>query len=90
MQEIQSNGASADAAGLVHPDLAGIFADVFQYSGAITPETSPDDIPRWDSLRHIALVTALEDAFSISLSMDEMMEIHSVRDIQAVLARHGV
>jgi acyl carrier protein len=90
MQEIQSNGADANAAGIVHPDLTGIFADVFQYSGTLTPETSPDDIPRWDSLRHIALVTAVEDAFSISLSMDEMMEIRCVRDIQAVLARHGV
>ncbi|MEJ2116982.1 MAG: acyl carrier protein [Alphaproteobacteria bacterium] len=94
MQDSQgtpSNGADAGAgAGAVHPELAGIFADVFQYTGDIKLETSPDDVERWDSLRHIALVTALEDAFSISLSMDEMMEIHSVGDIQTVLARHGV
>ena len=74
----------------VHPELAGIFAEVFQYTGEMKLEISMDDIPRWDSLRHIALVTAIEDAFSISLSMDEMMEIHNVRDIQNVLVRHGV
>lgn len=82
---MQTNGASA-----VHPELGGIFAEVFQYTGEMKPETSPDDVPRWDSLRHIALVTAIEEAFAISLSMDEMMEIHSVRDIQTVLTRHGV
>jgi acyl carrier protein len=73
----------------VHPELPGIFADVFQYTGEITPDTAPDDIERWDSLQHIALVTALEDTFKISLSMDEMMEIHSVQDIQNILMRHG-
>ena len=85
MQDMHVNGAS-----IVNPELAGIFSEVFQYTGEIKPETSPDDVPRWDSLRHIALVTAIEDAFSISLSMDEMMEIHCVGDIQTVLARHGV
>lgn len=82
---MQTNGT-----GKVHPELSGIFAEVFQYTGEIKLETSPDDVPKWDSLRHIALVTAIEDAFSISLSMDEMMEIHNVRDIQNVLNRHGV
>ena len=82
---MQMNGSSK-----IHPELAGIFAEVFQYEEEIELKTSQDDVPRWDSLRHIALVTALEDAFSISLSMDEMMEIHSVEDIQTVLSRHGV
>ena len=91
MQDMQSNGASLNGASIVHPELAGIFAEVFQYSGDIKPETSPDDVPRWDSLRHVALVAAIEDAFEISLSMDEMMEMQSsVRNIQTVLARHGV
>lgn len=85
MQDVHMNGS-----GQVHPELAGIFAEVFQYTGEMKPEISMEDIPRWDSLRHIALVTAIEDAFSISLSMDEMMEIHNVGDIQNVLQRHGV
>jgi acyl carrier protein len=52
--------------------------------------TSPDDVERWDSLQHIALVRTLEMTFSIQLSMDEMMEIRSVSDIENVLRRHGV
>jgi acyl carrier protein len=38
----------------------------------------------------VALVAALESTFGISLSMDEMLEIASVRDIQKILARYGV
>lgn len=82
---MQMNGTSQ-----VHPELPGIFAEVFQYEGEIKPETSPNEIPKWDSLRHIALVTAIEDAFSIQLSMDEIMEMQNVRTIQTVLSRHGV
>lgn len=74
----------------VRPELSGIFNDVFQYDGPLTRETSPDDVTRWDSLQHIALVRAIEQTFGISMSMDEMMELHSAGDIESVLARHGV
>lgn len=76
--------------GLDHPRLADIFADVFQYVGPLDRATSAREVPRWDSLQHIALVSAIERAFGITLSMDEMMEMRSVGDIEAVLRRHGV
>ncbi|MFX7870390.1 acyl carrier protein, partial [Acinetobacter baumannii] len=60
------------------------------FEGPITGGTSPNDIERWDSLQHVALVVTLERTFGISLSMDEMMEIKSVGDIERILIRHGV
>jgi acyl carrier protein len=75
---------------LSYPDLAPIFADIFQYTDTLTAETSPDDVATWDSLQHIALIRTLEMTYSIRLSMDEMMEIRSVGDIENVLRRHGV
>ncbi len=74
----------------VRPEIAAIFADVFQHSGTLTSCTSRKDVKRWDSLQHVALVAALESEFSISLTMDEMMEMTSVEEIEAVLKRHGV
>lgn len=74
----------------VRNDVVEILADVFQYHGLVTPGTGPDDIERWDSLAHIALVRALEQTFDIMLTMDEMMEIRTVADIEAVLSRYGV
>jgi acyl carrier protein len=75
---------------LDYPQLAGVFADVFQYAGPLARATSSREIPRWDSLQHIALVSTIERTFGISLSMDEMMEMRTVGDIEAILRRHGV
>lgn len=75
---------------LAYPVLAAVFEDVFGHGAPLTRETSPEQVPRWDSLQHIALVSAIERNFGISLSMDEMMEMRSVGAIEAVLLRHGV
>ncbi|MCG8562767.1 MAG: acyl carrier protein [Hyphomicrobiales bacterium] len=74
----------------VRPEIESLFSDVFDFADAISLETSRGDVPKWDSLQHIALVTAVEQRFGISLSMDEMVEMRSVQDIQNVLTRHGV
>jgi len=78
------------AAGMVRPEIKGLFANVFKYEGDITATTSRRDVPKWDSLQHVALVAAIEEQFSITLSMDEMVEIRSVKDICSILDRHGV
>ena len=75
---------------LPYPHLASIFEDVFEHIGPLTRETSRDHVTRWDSLQHVALVHAIETTFDINLSMDEMMEMRTVGDIEAVLRRHGV
>jgi acyl carrier protein len=80
----------ATSSDLDYPRLAEVFADVLQHVGPLNRTTSPREVPRWDSLQHIALVTAIERAFGIALSMDEMMEMRSVAAIEAVLRRHGV
>jgi len=74
----------------IRPEIAEIFADIFEYEDDLSLKTSPENVPKWDSLKHIALVTTLEDSFDISLSMDEMHEIQNVGDIHAILERHGV
>ena len=74
----------------VRPEIKGLFADVFKYEGDIAPTTSRRDVPKWDSLQHVALVASIEEHFGITLSMDEMVEIRSVKDICNILHRHGV
>lgn len=75
---------------LSYPLLATIFEDVFQHTDLLTPATSPDDVSRWDSLQHIALIRAIETTFDIDLSLDEMMEMRTVGDIEAILQRRGI
>ena len=74
----------------VRPEIKGLFVNVFKYDGDISLATSRRDVAKWDSLQHVALVAALEQQFGISLSMDEMVEIRSVKDICNILDRHGV
>jgi len=74
----------------IRPELVELFEDIFEdYEGEINADTSPDNVPGWDSLKQIALVNGIEQSFGISLSMDEMHEIQSVGDIEKILDRHG-
>lgn len=75
---------------LVRPEIVEIFAEVFEHEGPLSASTSPGDVARWDSLNHVALVSMIERTFGIGLSMDEMIEIQCVGDIERLLARHGV
>ena len=58
--------AARDDVDTVRRQIAEIIADVFEYEGPVTAATSADDIARWDSLQHIALVRALEQSFSFA------------------------
>lgn len=52
---------------------------------SITLETKPGDIPAWDSMGHIALVSSLEQAFGLSFDVDEVMEMENVRQIVRIV-----
>ncbi len=54
---------------------------------AIRDEMSYDDLPGWDSLAHMRLVVELENRSGISLEMDEIAMIDSVRAARDVVAR---
>ena len=51
----------------------------------VSMETTPSDIPDWDSVGHLSLASNLEQAFGISLDVDELMEMESVREILRVV-----
>lgn len=88
-QIVLEHNLKSVAAAAVRTDVIDILTDVFQFEGELRLDTSPEDIERWDSLQHVALIAALETKFGISLSMDEMMEIASVANIHTVLERHS-
>jgi acyl carrier protein len=51
----------------------------------VSVETSPSDIPGWDSVGHLSLASELEQAFGISLDVDELIEMESVREIVRII-----
>ena len=78
----------------MHPNeikLKNTMADVF----GVVPESidegsSMDTVDEWDSTRHLNLVLALENSFSLSLSEEQVVEIISYPLIKLVLNEHGV
>lgn len=53
-------------------------------------DLTKDDVSSWDSLRHMALVTTLEEEYRINLSMEDILEINSIPTLLKILKTHGV
>jgi acyl carrier protein len=71
--------------------LKRTLADVFGVpETSIDDDTSMETVPRWDSLKHLYLVLALEEQFGVSLSEEQTVEILSYPSIKTALADHGV
>jgi len=56
----------------------------------ISEALSAEDTSNWDSIRHLNLVMALEEAFSVSFSSDELGRLTSYRAIADALAQRGI
>lgn len=71
--------------------LREVLSKIFEVPlNEITEHASPDTIGTWDSLRHMNLVVALEQAFNVELSDEEVVDILSYKLIKIVLEGHGV
>ena len=59
----------------------------------ITINTTPEDIPAWDSMGHVTLASSLEQTFGLTFDVDDLMEMENVKEIcrivQSKLSRVG-
>lgn len=72
-------------------ELTEIFRDLFGDDDIVlTPETTADDVPGWDSIKHISLVVAVEDRFGIKIATTELEGLRHVGDLVALVeAKRG-
>jgi acyl carrier protein len=56
----------------------------------ITAETSQKTVSSWDSLRHIELVMAIEEAFNVAFPPAEVATMTSMAAIRRLLEQKGV
>jgi acyl carrier protein len=52
---------------------------------AISLETTPSDVPAWDSVGHLELASKLEQTFGVSFDVDDLMEMENVREIVRIV-----
>ena len=66
-------------------------ADVFRVDIAtINIDSSPDTVPKWDSLGVVHLVTELEQAFGVQFDILEIADFRSVSIIKSILLEKGI
>jgi len=69
--------------------LTNILRDVLEDPDLIiTPETSANEVPGWDSMKHILILMAVQDEFGIKLSTRELDRLRNVGDLAAAIAHH--
>jgi len=52
---------------------------------SVTMQTKADDVSGWDSVGHLSLAANLEEAFGVSLDVDDLMEMESVQEIVRII-----
>lgn len=68
--------------------LNEIFCEVFDdQSIMVSDTTTANDIERWDSLMHINLLFAIENAFDIRFDMEEGLMLQNVGEMADIIER---
>jgi acyl carrier protein len=66
--------------------LVEAVASVFGLSDdEVKPESSQENVPDWDSVGHLNLILAIEDAYGVQFSTAQIPELTSVAAIQRAL-----
>ena len=69
-------------------EIKSIIAQVMSIDiNDVLDEASPENTSNWDSIRHMELLTKLEQAYSVKFDVDEMIEMMSLPAIIETLKR---
>ena len=55
----------------------------------VNNNSSPKTIDSWDSMNMYVLINEVETVFGIKFSLDEILEIQNVQNIENLLVKHG-
>ena len=70
-------------------DVAAVFRSAMRLADGfhLSDNMSFEDVPGWDSIGHMNLVSQLESHFKVTLDMDEIVGLDSVGAVRAIVAR---
>ena len=54
----------------------------------ITDDLRYATIPEWDSIAHMSVIAALEDAYGIMIDMDDVIDMSSVGKAREIVAKY--
>ena len=74
----------------IHQGLTTVFRDVFDNPKLEIPEaTTAQDVEAWDSIMHVNLIVAVEQAFGVSFTTKEVKALANVGDFIKLIGRHA-
>lgn len=63
------------------------FMETFEITEDVLPGLKYQDITAWDSVGHMSLIAALEDAFDIMMDTDDIIDLSSYEKGMEILAK---
>jgi acyl carrier protein len=73
----------------VNQRLIQLLCDVLDLDPTrVGPDLMREEVELWDSLNHLKLVTAVEEAFDLKLSMQEIESVDGIARLVALLEAH--
>lgn len=67
-----------------------VFTGTFEIEEGQTKNLKYQDIVAWDSVGHMGLVAALEDAFDIMMETEDIIDLSSFEKGQEILSKYDV
>ena len=58
-----------------------VFRRIIPGADDLKDHMTASEVPEWDSLKHILLITEIEKEFNITFSLDDMLNMQSFDDI---------
>ena len=59
-------------------------------ANVINDELKYNEIDEWDSIGHMTLVAALEEAFNITFETDDIIDFSSYKKGKEILSKYGI
>ena len=64
-----------------------VFVETFEVDEETAKNLKYQDIEAWDSVGHMGLISALEDAFNIMMDTDDIIDFNSFEKGKEILAK---
>ena len=73
----------------IHHKLTSVFRNVFDTpTMEISETTTAQNVEAWDSIMHVNLIVAVEQAFGVSFTTKEIKALGNVGDFMQLIGRH--
>lgn len=66
------------------------FTEIFDIDNDQLEGLKYQDIENWDSVGHMSLVAAMEDAFNVEMDTDDIIDFSSYEKGNEILTKYGV